>query len=131
MNTTAAGSKKNRPVHLDLRTFKFPIMSFASILHRISGFVLFFIVPFLICMLQSSLSSESDFIRLKEALSAPLTKLFIWVCLCALAYHLVAGIKHLCMDIGIGETLEGGKLAAKVTLGASGVLAFILLIWIW
>ncbi|MCF7982485.1 MAG: succinate dehydrogenase, cytochrome b556 subunit, partial [Pseudomonadales bacterium] len=58
-------------------------------------------------------------------------KLIIWVVLSALIYHLVAGIKHLLMDFGIGETLKGGQVGAKLTLAISAALILLAGVAIW
>ena len=78
-----------------------------------------------------SLSSEADFNSLKEIMALPLAKLVLWGVLAALSYHLVAGIKHLIMDLGVGETLEGGKLGAKITFAVSIVLIILSGVWVW
>jgi succinate dehydrogenase / fumarate reductase cytochrome b subunit len=46
-------------------------------------------------------------------------------------YHLTAGIRHLIMDLGIGETLEGGKLGAKIVFIVSAILIVLTGVWIW
>jgi len=48
-----------------------------------------------------------------------------------LIFHIAAGCKHLLMDMGIGETLEGGQLGAKIVLGLSVVLIIAAGVWIW
>ena len=102
-----------RPVNLDLRTIKLPITAYTSILHRISGVILFVGIAVLLFGLDKSLASEEGFAQVKECLTSPLAKFVIWGLLSALLYHLVAGVRHLIMDMGIGETLEGGKLGSR------------------
>jgi len=51
--------------------------------------------------------------------------------LSALLYHLVAGVRHLIMDMGIGETLEGGRLGSKIIIAVSVVLIVLAGVWIW
>ena len=109
--------KSQRPVNLDLRTIKLPITAYTSILHRISGVILFVGVAILLLALDASLSSAEGFEEVKAYLNSPLAKLVIWVLLSALLYHLVAGVRHLIMDSGHGETLEGGKLVWDEELG--------------
>ncbi|MGE7959832.1 succinate dehydrogenase, cytochrome b556 subunit, partial [Pseudomonas sp. NPDC089530] len=58
-------------------------------------------------------------------------KLVIWGILSALLYHLVAGVRHLIMDMGIGETLEGGKLGSKIVIAVSVVVIVLAGVWIW
>lgn len=81
--------------------------------------------------LDTSLSSAEGFAGVKECLANPLAKFVIWGLLSALLYHLVAGIRHLIMDMGIGETLEGGKLGSKIIIIVSAILIVLLGVWIW
>ncbi|MCG7371172.1 succinate dehydrogenase, cytochrome b556 subunit [Pseudomonas luteola] len=120
-----------RPVNLDLRTIKLPITAYTSILHRISGVILFIGLAALLYGLDLSLSSEDGFARVKAFLAYPLVKLVIWAVLSALLYHLVAGVRHLIMDMGAGETLQGGKLGSQIVLIVSAVLIVLMGVWIW
>ena len=105
--------KTKRPVNLDIGSIKLPITSYVSILHRVSGVVLFFSVAVLLCVFDASLESEQSFQSLKDCFSSPVAQLIIWASLAALAYHFVAGIRHLIMDFGIGEdSYESGRNSA-------------------
>lgn len=114
--------KNNRPVNLDISTISFPITAIVSITHRVSGLISIAGALVLLWMLSMSLASEQSFNELKETLSSPAVTIIIWGILAALAYHCVAGIRHLVMDAGIGETLEGGRLGAKLVVAISAVL---------
>lgn len=81
--------------------------------------------------LDKSLASEQGFAEVKEYLTSPLAKFVVWGLLSGLMYHLTAGIRHLIMDLGIGETLEGGKLGAKLVFIISAVLIVLMGVWIW
>jgi len=120
-----------RPVNLDLGKFHFPLPAITSILHRISGIIIFVGVAFLMYGLDLSLSGEDGFNRVNELLDSFLAKLITWGIMSALLYHLVAGIKHLLMDAGVGEELESGRLAAKITLVVSIVLIILAGVWVW
>ena len=120
-----------RPVNLDLRTIKLPVTAYTSILHRISGVILFVAIAILLFGLDKSLTSEEGFVQVKECLASPLAKFVIWGLLSALLYHLVAGVRHLIMDMGIGETLEGGKLGSKIVIAVATVVIVLLGVWIW
>ena len=120
-----------RPVNLDLRTIKLPVTAYTSILHRISGVILFFGLVVMLYALDLSLSGEEGFATVKQTLTSPFAKLLIWGLLSALLYHLVAGIRHLIMDLGIGETLQGGKLGSKIVLAISVVLIVLAGVWVW
>lgn len=120
-----------RPVNLDLTTIKFPVTAIASIAHRVSGVVLFLALPILLWMLDRSLASEQTFTDLTQLLAAPLAKLVVWGILAAVIYHLVAGTRHLIMDLGIGESLKGGRLGATLVWVISIVLILLAGVWIW
>ena len=122
---------KQRPVNLDLFSIKQPLPAIASIIHRVTGLILFVGIAILIYLLDQSLRSEQSFASLQETLNGGFVKLVIWGVLSALIYHFVAGIKHLLMDFGIGETIEGAELGAKITIGISAVLILYTGISIW
>ena len=119
--------KDTRPVNLDLTTVKFPLPAITSILHRISGVGLFFGIGVVLYFLQLSLESEAGFERVLELLGAIPVKLTIWLILAGLLYHLIAGITHLLMDWGLGESREGALRGAQVTL----VLAIVAAVLSW
>ncbi|WP_444998518.1 succinate dehydrogenase, cytochrome b556 subunit [Aliikangiella sp. IMCC44359] len=120
----------NRPVNLNLAAFKFPVTSISSILHRVSGVLLFLSVPFCLWALQQSLT-PSGFGELKVLLSGVIGKLAVWLILSMLAYHIIAGVRHLLMDAGIGESLEGGRMGSYAAIVLGAVVAVILGVWIW
>ena len=123
--------KDTRPVNLDLTTVKFPLPAITSILHRISGVGLFFGIGVMLYFLQLSLESEAGFERVLELFRATPVKLTIWLILAGLLYHLIAGVKHLLMDWGLGESREGALRGAQVTL-VLAVVAAVLSWWlIW
>ena len=121
----------NRPKNLDLTTIELPLPAKASILHRISGFALFFAVAFMLRALGASLESEPSFNELKEVMNGGLAKFITWGILSALGYHFVAGVKHLLMDMGIGETKESGRTGAIITLIAGVVVIVLAGVWVW
>lgn len=82
-------------------------------------------------LLELSLQSESGFASVQELLSNTFVKLLVWAVLSGLLYHLIAGIKHLLMDLGYGETLKGGFLGACMTIALSAVTIIVAGVWIW
>ena len=120
-----------RPVNLDLTTISFPAPAIASILHRISGVVIFLALPILLWLLHCSLASAEGFEATVELLQAPLMKLVLWGIMAALIYHLVAGIRHMLMDIGLGESLEAGRRGAFLVFAVAAVLIVLAGVWIW
>ncbi len=120
-----------RPVNLDITTIKLPLPAYTSILHRISGVILFIGLGFLLYGLELSLASEESFGSLKGLLSAPLAKFIIWGILSALIYHFIAGVKHLLMDVDVGDGKESGRLGAIITLVLSIALIILAGVWVW
>jgi succinate dehydrogenase / fumarate reductase cytochrome b subunit len=120
---------KKRPVNLDIGTIRLPITSYVSILHRVSGVIMFFAVGIFLWMLESSLASEQSFADLGQMLSNPICQFIIWGSLAALAYHAVAGIRHLIMDFGVGEDdFSSGRNSAWAAV-VLAVVAIVLITW--
>ena len=120
-----------RPVNLAISTIQLPITAYASILHRITGVVLVLAVGWFLYLLDGSLSSPEGFAKVAECLEMTSTKLAMLVCLSALNYHLIAGIKHLIMDLGIGESLQGGVIGARLTFLAFMIATAMTGVWLW
>lgn len=122
---------KKRPVNLDMMSMKYPVTALTSILHRLSGILLFLCLFAMLYALGKSLSSEDGFNEIKGMLLSPLGKLIVWVLYSALIYHLVAGVRHLIMDAGVGETLEGGKRGSVIVIIVSAILIAAGGFWLW
>lgn len=122
---------KKKPVNLDLWTIHFPIPAIISILHRISGFILFLSIPLFLWLLDDSLRSADAYAALQTCLAHPFIKLIVWGVLSALVYHVVAGVRHLIMDLGYLETKEAGRLTAKIVLVVSVLFILVVGIWLW
>jgi succinate dehydrogenase / fumarate reductase cytochrome b subunit len=122
---------QQRPINLDLTKFSFPLPALTSITHRVAGVILFVGIIFLLCTLSSSLESAAGFAEAKESMTTGFGSFITWGLLSALAFHFVAGIKHLVMDLGIGETIEGGFRAAVFTIIVSSILVILAGVWVW
>lgn len=123
--------KSKRPIFLDLTAIRFPIPAIASILHRISGVVIFLAIPFLLWLLQLSLIAPETFYDLKYSLPHSSSKWLLWLVISAVIYHSCAGIRHLVMDIGYGESLKAGRQSAIAVFVVSIVLIVITGIYLW
>jgi len=110
---------------------RLPITAWTSIAHRASGVFLFAGMAVLIWALDASLASPQSFAELQDCLASPLAKLVIWAVVAGLIYHSVAGVRHLIMDLGVGETIEGGTRGAKIVVVLSIVLILLAGVWIW
>lgn len=121
-----------RPVNLDLMTIRMPLPAVISILHRITGVWLFLATPFLLYMLYGSLASIQSFAALDLCISNHfVVRFLLWTVLAAATYHIVAGIRHLIMDLGIGDTVRSGRITAAWVLIISIILIVVEGIWLW
>lgn len=122
---------KQRFVNFDLLTIQYPFTAIISILHRLSGILIFLLIPFLLWLLDEALISISGFEYIKAALMNPIGKIIIWTFLVALGYHFSAGIRHLLMDIGFFESLRNARTSGTIILIISILWALIVGIWLW
>lgn len=123
---------QQRPVNLDLGSLKFPPMAIASILHRISGLILFLLLPVMLYGLHCSLTSPEGFQCLHDMVEKhALCKLMVWGFASAWIYHVFAGVRHLLMDAGFGETVTLGRMTAwlVIALGILGVVLVGVSLW--
>lgn len=122
---------KKRPVNLDISTIKLPVTAYASILHRMSGILLFAGMAFLLWMLDSSLDSQESFAAVRDMSSNPICKFVLFTVLAGLSYHMVMGIRHLIMDCGVGESLKGGQSGAKIAFVIAFASIALIGVWVW
>lgn len=117
------GSKDSRPVNLDISTIQLPITAVASISHRITGVLLFASSLLLVWALDMSLASQESFDSLVAIMSSSIAKLILWGFLVVFSYHVLAGIRHLIMDMGVGEDFKTGALGARILFVAAALAA--------
>ncbi len=133
--TQAAVSKKTRPKYLSLTALLFeirlPLAGWVSILHRVSGLLLFFAAVWLLFMLDRSLASEGDFAYVKYYASLPLVKLALLVLIWAYCHHFCAGIRYLFLDLHKGVDKESSRITSIVVLVASIALTAFFGIKLW
>ncbi len=124
--------KQQRPVYLNLLQIRLPLPGLVSILHRASGILLFLLLPVLLWQLSQSLATPGTFAYLQNSLAdCAFLRFLIWFTLSALVYHLIAGVRHLVMDVGLGDSLRGGRFGAYVVLILSAVIIVLMGIWLW
>ncbi|MEM6483944.1 MAG: succinate dehydrogenase, cytochrome b556 subunit [Pseudomonadota bacterium] len=124
-------NKDNRPVNLDIGTIKLPITAYASISHRISGVMLVVASFLLLWALDTSLSGAEGFEVVASLISNPISKIIVWGISIGLIYHSCAGVKHLIMDMGFGETMSGGVLGARIVIALTAVGAVLSGVALW
>ena len=121
-----AAVKKVRPKYLNLQALIFeirlPVPGWISILHRISGALLFVAIVWLLWMLDRSLSSEAAFERIRHYAGLWPVKLALLVLIWAYCHHFFAGIRYLFLDLDKGIDLKTARLTSWLVLAASLLL---------
>jgi len=121
-----------RPVYLNLAQIKLPLPALVSILHRISGMLLFLFIPFLLYLLQQSLSTQEQFAALQSWLNHPLMKLVMLGLTWAFLHHFFAGLRFLLLDLHIGTELRQARLLSVAVLVLSLIFTLIFAaVWLW
>ncbi|PHQ79381.1 MAG: succinate dehydrogenase, cytochrome b556 subunit [Coxiella sp. (in: Bacteria)] len=120
-----------RPVFLDMTKMRFPVTAIASILHRITGILLFLFVPLAIYLLGASLHSPQSFADMIQWIHRPGIAFLIWLMLSATSYHLLAGIRHLLMDCGIAEQFKQAQITVYIVLLLTVACMVLLGVWLW
>lgn len=120
-----------RPKFLALHQIRLPLPGVVSILHRISGALLFLALPLLLWMLQCSLRSVETYTELMDNLQRPVSKLFLLAVLWALLHHFCAGIRYLLLDLDMGVGLAQARASSKWVLAVSLALTVVAGVWLW
>jgi len=139
MSESAASTAKKRPEFRNINfgsliSYRWPLASLVSGMHRVSGAILFFLMPFIIWMFDNSISSEISFSKFKAAFNFGMLGLpgFIWKLVAlgliwASLHHLIAGLRHLWMDTHHEHVSKDfGRQSAAVVLVATLTLTLVL-----
>jgi len=133
-----ADEYRQRPVYTNIHVsqivaYRLPPAGWVSILHRVSGALMFVLLPLVVWLLDVSLTSEVSYDRFSNAFIAGigivpafLLKLIVLALIWSFLHHLIAGVRHLWMDVTHSVTLQQGRLSALITLGLSGLLTVVL-----
>jgi succinate dehydrogenase / fumarate reductase cytochrome b subunit len=110
----------------DLPTYRLPAAGWVSILHRVSGALMFVLLPFIIWLFDKSVSSEISFAKFRAAINIGIgiypgwfIRLTMLALMWAYLHHLIAGLRHLYMDATHSVSREFGRSSAVFTLSAS------------
>ncbi|MDB5796804.1 MAG: sdhC [Paucimonas sp.] len=119
--------KKDRPqfrnIHVtQILRYRMPPAAIISILHRVSGVLMFLLLPFILYLLDNSLTSEVSFEKFKGVLAHPFAKLVVLALAWAYLHHFCAGLRHLFLDMHVGLTKEAANTWSLVLLVVSLVL---------
>ena len=114
-----------RPVYLDLIRIHLPLAGWVSILHRVSGALLFLAVPLAVWGLSVSLSGEAGFRRMADWVTHPLAKLFLLFLIWSFAHHALAGIRHLALDVHWGVDVRHARQSSLAVMLAAGLITLL------
>jgi succinate dehydrogenase / fumarate reductase cytochrome b subunit len=118
-----AATRKSRPKYLSLTALLFeirlPLPGWVSILHRISGLLLFLAIVWLLYLLDRSLASEEGFEAVRRYAGLPLVQLSLLVLVWAFCHHFFAGIRYLFLDLDKGVDLPTARFTSWAVLAAS------------
>jgi succinate dehydrogenase / fumarate reductase cytochrome b subunit len=109
----------------DLMAYRLPMAGKVSILHRISGALLFLCLPGLIALFAMSFSSEAGFKAMSTVVGFPLVKLILLALIWGYLHHFCAGIRYLVLDLHIGVDKESAAKSASLVLGVSLALTVV------
>ncbi|CAB3785960.1 succinate dehydrogenase, cytochrome b556 subunit [Pararobbsia alpina] len=123
----AEAVKKTRPEFRNigigqLAHYRLPLAGKVSILHRVSGILLFLLLPFSLYLFEQSLTSEISFDTLKSFASNIIVKLVVLVIAWAFSFHFFAGLRFLLLDTHTAVSKEGSRNTATIVLVLSTLL---------
>lgn len=116
---------QNRPVYLNLLQIRLPVAGIMSIVHRITGVLMFVATPLMIYLLDLSLTSPDGYAQAGEMLHGGLGMLALFGLIWGLLHHLLAGIRYLLLDVHIGIDKPYYRYTAWVVLVAAPIAAAI------
>lgn len=123
---------RQRPKYVDLNLLNLPMPGLVSILHRITGVVMFlFLIPAVLFVLQGTLDAETGFNKWKSIFSEPVVKLIVLGFVWSYLHHLFAGIRYLLLDIHVGVALEPARTSARLVLALGLIATAIVGVRIW
>ncbi len=124
--------QNKRPKHLNLFKIRQPLPAVVSILHRISGALLFFPgIPLILYSLQMLLQSQQGFEALQDCLRDPVIKVALLLPIWFFLHHLCAGIRHLVLDLHVGVTLPQARMGSMLVVAAGILLTALIGAVLW
>lgn len=122
---------RKRPKHLALHQIRLPLAGYVSILHRLSGALLFLALPLLLWMLYASLRSIETYTALTEILQHPLAKAGMLLVLWAFLHHFCAGIRYLAIDLRLASSLARARASSVWVMIVSLALTLLIGVKLW
>jgi succinate dehydrogenase / fumarate reductase, cytochrome b subunit len=118
-----------RPVHINLLKISLPISAISSITHRLSGMYIFFLtLPLGLFLLHYSTKSEANFLVIQSLFqTSTIFTTFVAFSFLIFAYHVLTGVRHLLMDIHIGESLKASKVSSMLVFVLWSILVMLVM----
>jgi succinate dehydrogenase / fumarate reductase, cytochrome b subunit len=115
----------NRPIYLNLFQLHLPLTGWVSLLHRVTGVVLFLVLPLALYLLQRSLSDQAGFHDVSAMLDRPAGRLLLLAVISSMAHHVFAGVRHLALDIHWGVEKSRAWRSAHAVMIATALVTLI------
>ena len=122
---------KNRPVYLNLFKIRLPVGGMLSILHRATGALLVLLLPFALYILDASLRDPAAYADMAARLASLEGRIAILITVWVFAQHFFSGVRHLLLDVGIGDDKPAARRNAWLAFAASGVVAVLTGACLW
>ncbi|APC92326.1 MULTISPECIES: succinate dehydrogenase, cytochrome b556 subunit [Francisella] len=110
---------------MSIKSYNFPITAISSIMHRISGVVLIIAIPICVVAMNYTLAGPDGYQQTVAVLTKSWFSVFFWLFLSSITYHIYAGIRHMIMDMGFGESMKVARFTSLLVI-VLGVLSAIL-----
>ena len=122
---------RKRPKNLNLLTIRLPVPALVSIMHRVSGALLFLSLPLWLLLFWLTVSSEQSYQLAQVFLHSLLVKLLLLLLAWAFFHHACAGIRHLALDAHLGLRLRYARASSMMVLLLTGILLISFTVAIW
>ena len=117
---------KKKHIYLNLFLINFPVTAIASIIHRITGVILFFFFFVILYLLKLAVESESSFLMVSMLFEKFYIKLFLFFFLASFLYHFLFGLKHIIMDLGLVFNKSSSTKLTAILLVLFFIFSFII-----
>ena len=114
-----------------IKSYSFPITAISSILHRLTGVFMVVLLPFVLWVFSLSMSCGGDFYYVQEVILHTPWSIAAWLMLSSISYHIIAGVRHLVMDLGFGEEMCCAKITSVIVLVLGLLVTIFWGVWIW
>jgi len=125
------GKNKKRPVYLNLFKIRLPVGGILSILHRATGAFLVLLLPFALYVLDRSLRDPAAFAEISTRLMSIEGRIAVLIMVWAFAQHFMSGMRHLLLDIGVGDSKAPARRNAWLAFASAGFVVILTGVCLW